>query len=135
MRGNRSGVTSLEFALTLPVFVALLGGIIDSGWLFFEQSALDASAHLGCRVGSTYDSGVNDADIKTVYSKTESAIRNGMKDSLVDCNGCTVTVETLYSIPGRSLRCTIRNSYEPLVGTFPPMDLQSIVIVRMEVQR
>ena len=135
MRLRRSGTTALEFALTLPVFMVLFGGVIDCGWLFFEQSALDSSTHLGCRMGALLDSGVNDVTLNTVKANTISMIKNSMTQADLGCNSCSVTIETLYSNPARSLRCTTENDYEPLIGVLPAFGLASKAIVRMEIQR
>ena len=56
MIGHRaqSGSTVLEFALTLPLFLLLFSAVIDFGWLFYEQSALDGAIHDGCRKGAYF---------------------------------------------------------------------------------
>lgn len=135
VRAKRGGTTVLEFALTLPIFMLLFGGVIDCGWLFFEQSALDTSTHLGCRNGALSDTGVNDVNLNVVKAATIAAVKSAMTQSALACDGCSVTVETLYSNPARSLRCTTENEYQPLVGVVPPITLASRAIVRMEVQR
>lgn len=48
-RRRRRGQSLVEFALILPVFFLLLGGIIDGSWYVFETSALTNSARQAAR--------------------------------------------------------------------------------------
>jgi Flp pilus assembly protein TadG len=50
-RGRRddAGVTTVEFALVLPVFVLLIGIATYFGWLAFVQSQLDRAANRAAR--------------------------------------------------------------------------------------
>lgn len=49
-RRNEDGQAMLEFALVLPIFLLILCGIIDFGWLFYNQLALNNI----CREGARY---------------------------------------------------------------------------------
>lgn len=48
----RRGSQAVEFALVLPVIVALFAGIIDLGWYFSVDVALRAAVRDGLRTGS-----------------------------------------------------------------------------------
>ncbi|HEV3033086.1 MAG TPA: TadE/TadG family type IV pilus assembly protein [Polyangia bacterium] len=55
--GRRSacrGGAALEFALILPLFLAILFGIIDYGWYFYQRYALVAAIRDGVRYGATF---------------------------------------------------------------------------------
>lgn len=46
---NEKGQAMVEFALLLPILLILLLGIIDFGWLFYNQLALNNSCREGAR--------------------------------------------------------------------------------------
>ena len=39
--GREDGQSMVEFALILPIFLLILCGIIDFGWLFYNQLSLN----------------------------------------------------------------------------------------------
>lgn len=46
---SEKGQAMLEFALILPILLALVCGIIDFGWIFYHQSELNNCAREGAR--------------------------------------------------------------------------------------
>lgn len=134
-RRQRRGANALEFALTLPIFFSFFSGIIDCGWLFFQQSALDSAVHEGCRRGATLDPGVNNINLYTLQSTTDTAITSAMSQAGVACVDCGVEIRQLYSYPATSLRCAVSNTFTPLIGVMPVNTLTSVAVVRMEIQR
>lgn len=46
------GATAVEFALTAPAFLALVGGVIEVGLLLFAQVALQHGVEAGARCAS-----------------------------------------------------------------------------------
>ena len=132
---RRSGANLLEFALTLPVFISLMLGMIEFGWFFFQKAALDAAVHIGCRQGAVLDPGTNDTALATNLAITEQDIKDVMQENGVTCDNCTVAIVDLYNIPARSLACTVSQQYTPLVGVISSIPINSRAIVRMEIQR
>lgn len=49
-KDRESGQAMVEFALVLPILLLIVCGIIDFGWLFFNQLSLDNA----CREGARY---------------------------------------------------------------------------------
>lgn len=49
---SRRGSNAVEFALTMPLQVVLLAGIVDYGWFFHQQLVLHDAVRTGTRVGS-----------------------------------------------------------------------------------
>ena len=93
-RRKEDGQAMLEFALVLPIFLLILCGIIDFGWLFYNQLALNNICREGARyavvntapnhstddiihhidnyIEGTYTLG--DVDITVVYSKPNDPV-------------------------------------------------------------
>jgi Flp pilus assembly protein TadG len=80
-RMNR-GNTAVEFALTLPVFMLLIVGIVEFGWLFFMQHTLQHATREGTRlalVGGQISAGGNVLSreasiIRTIREKAATAV-------------------------------------------------------------
>ena len=49
MRKSEAGQSMVEMALVLPILLLLVGGIMDFGWLFYNQLALTNAAREGAR--------------------------------------------------------------------------------------
>jgi len=49
LKNNRRGQAMVEFALVLPILLLLLCGIIDFGWLYYNQITLNNAAREGAR--------------------------------------------------------------------------------------
>src|SRR5690606_30089535 len=49
---NRFGAHAVEFALIMPVLVAIVGGVIDYGWLFWREALAINALREGARAGS-----------------------------------------------------------------------------------
>lgn len=52
MSRSRRGAEALEFALTLPILLILVSGLIDFGWYFYQQSRLHDAVRYGARAGA-----------------------------------------------------------------------------------
>ncbi len=51
-RKSRAGGAALEFALILPVLVAIITGTMDYGWYFFQESLVINALREAIRIGS-----------------------------------------------------------------------------------
>ncbi len=52
MRGRRRGATALEYALLLPVLMALMFGVVDWCWYLFEWMTITRAAGQGLRLAT-----------------------------------------------------------------------------------
>jgi len=52
IRDPRRGAAAVEFALVLPVFIAILMGAIDYGYYFFSDQIVTNAAREGARAGT-----------------------------------------------------------------------------------
>jgi len=136
-RTRKSGATALEFALIAPVFFAMIFGMIDVGWMFFVQAAMDSSIHMGCRQASMVDPGINEIDLHKVYQKGKSSVLLSMDQLGLNCNTtCKVTLTAFGTNPGRGVQCVVERPYTPLIGlTFGTVMLRSQTAIRLEWQR
>jgi Flp pilus assembly protein TadG len=136
-RRNRRGSEAIELGLIMPIFALLLMAMMDVSWLFFHQSALDASANIGCRAGALIDPGENDENLAYLEFVAQEALINALIDNGTgSCDGtCSTSVSTFGSTPGRSLLCQIDRDVEPLLGVvISPMTIDSTQVVRLEWQ-
>src|SRR5689334_18957912 len=52
-RRAERGVAAVEFALVLPLFLAVVFGVIEYGWVFYQKFNLASAIRDGLRVGVT----------------------------------------------------------------------------------
>ena len=139
LRRKRRGANAIEFALTLPVFLLIISGIIDFSWFAYQRSIMKTASMEGCRSASMVDPGESDIAISGVVSTGQTQMRErviAMGGGNLCTNGCVTTVEFLSTAPGRSLKCTIVGEYQPLWGmAVDDIGVTSTSITLMEWQR
>ena len=116
---NRRGNAALEFALILPVFIALVFGGIDYSWLLLQKMSLQDSVSAGCKAGS-----MSMMDIYTdPYAEAEGHITRALEASpLLACgDGCVVlAVDSILTTPSLPwIDCRVTLPYRPLTGIVP----------------
>ena len=84
-RRREDGQAMLEFALVLPIFLLILCGIIDFGWLFYNQLALNNICREGARyaVVNTAEDHSTDEIMRHIENYIESAYSVGEVDITV----------------------------------------------------
>jgi Flp pilus assembly protein TadG len=122
-RRNESGATAVEFALISIPFLALLGAILELGFLFMGSVALDnamASATRRIRTGELKNASNADAGAKeTNRLAFRDEICDGMGIMATDCKAkLTVDVRTAAQFNNVNVPNPIQN------GTFSPGALQ-----------
>lgn len=131
---SRRGATVVEFALTLPVFLALVFGLIDFGLYFAGQAMLDSLT------GSTCESG---AELDPLFFDVKEQTRLGIEGGLgslpfLSCadSTCEITVEMDGVAPSQVLFCKATVQFQGVTGFTPlPERLGSSSVQRMEWQR
>lgn len=109
----RAGV-AVEFALTLPVLLLLLAGVMDYGWYFFVQAGVQSAAADAVRMGVDADGGVDPGAL------AEAAATDVLEDAGLPCLGACSVIASVEVQPGyRLLRVVVDRPYEPLVGLVP----------------
>lgn len=111
----RRGGAVLEFALSLPVLVTLLTGILDYGWFFHQRTALLDAAKDATRMGVAADRGENPV------TSTETMARLILEDTGIGCSGgdCEVDVVAHTLDELHVITTTIRRTFEAPAGLVP----------------
>lgn len=94
---NEDGQAMVEFALCLPILLLILCGIIDFGWMFYNQLALNNV----CREGARY------AVVNTAEDHSTDAIERHI-ESVIAAN---------YSIGEVELGVTYSQPTDPTAGS------------------
>jgi Flp pilus assembly protein TadG len=133
-KGKRNqGNAAVEFALTLPIFIILVIGIIEFGWYFFVQHTLQYATREGMRValvGRTI-TGMDRKNfiIKTIQDNAELAVKRDAvavsiykvdpNNNFTDPNSWQGTQDP--GLPGDFMRVRSEYNYKfftPLIGGF-----------------
>ena len=112
-KGNgEDGQAMVEFALILPIFLLILCGIIDFGWLFYNQLSLNNA----CREGARYAvvNTADNADTQSIINHIENTTTTVFANDGVDI---TVT----YSSPADPTSGDITVSMEADISFFTPV--------------
>jgi Flp pilus assembly protein TadG len=115
---TRRGASALEFALTLPVIVAVLAGILEYGWYLFQLSNVVHALRDGTRIGVTVPS----TDETGAAARAEAharAVLDGLGVPCTDGGGCNVTATIAAAEDVDTLTMAIEVDYEPIVGLLP----------------
>ena len=85
LKRKEDGQAMLEFALVLPIFLLILCGIIDFGWMFYNQLALNNICREGARyaVVNTADDHTTDEILRHIDNYIESTYSLGDVDVTV----------------------------------------------------
>ncbi len=109
---REDGQAMVEFALILPIFLLILCGIIDFGWLFYNQLSLNNA----CREGARY------AVVNTAENADTLAIINHIENTTTTVfanDGIDISVT--YSSPGDPTSGDIEVSMEAEISFFTPV--------------
>lgn len=109
---REDGQAMVEFALVLPIFLLILCGIIDFGWLFYNQLSLNNA----CREGARYAvvNTAENADTQAIINHIENATTTVFAKDGVD-------IRVSYSSPGDPTSGDITVSLEADISFFTPV--------------
>lgn len=95
---KEDGQAMAEFALVFPILILVVCGIIDFGWMFFNQLTLQNATNVAARSGVVsydYNGGDKTKLTKQISQTVENNLINGMDDNL--------NVDVNFSNPGEPL--------------------------------
>lgn len=82
MKKREKGQSEVEFALVLPILLLIVCGILDFGWLFYNQLSVENACREGARVGCV---NAQDAHLdQIVTDKVEAILPKNLKSVVVD---------------------------------------------------
>lgn len=125
-RRQRRGSNAVEFALTLPVYLALFFGITDYGWYFSQRMKSSMVARDASRAASLVPLG---EDVESAgEAQGTTSLAAAQLQGTVDC-------VLAGSSPEQRVTCTTLVSFVPLIGMVPvPDNLNAALTMRMEEQ-
>jgi Flp pilus assembly protein TadG len=134
---SRRGGNAIEFALTLPLFLTILLGLMDYGYLFAMQAGIDNVTAMSCRDGAMVDPSKSSP---IAAANAEFAARSPMFCGGGACSWLASDLSTGdYAVPNRTLKCQVSRSMVPLIGFLPPSmyppTISSVSYYRLEWQR
>lgn len=102
---QRSGVTTVEFALVAPILFLIIMGMIELSRGYMVSHLLTNAAHDGCRVGSL--GGKANTDVNTAV--TNALVSTGIRSStvLVQVNGSSGDVSSAASGDDVTVRVSV----------------------------
>src|SRR5688572_30505588 len=126
VRGRRpserdSGASAVEFALLLPVLMAVLFGIVNFGRAYAQKIELTAAAREGARTMAIKK---NEADARTTVKNAAPSFVPAIADG-------DITISTSTCPPNTSVTVTVTRSftYDFLVLSLPS-DLKGVGVMR-----
>ena len=109
---REDGQSMVEFALILPIFLLILCGIIDFGWLFYNQLSLNNACREGARYAVVHTE--ENADTQAIINHIENLSTNVFAN-----DGVEITVT--YSAPSDPTAGDITVSVEADISFFTPV--------------
>ena len=121
LRKNERGTSLIEFALVLPILLALVIGIIEFGWLFNGYITITGAAREGARVAVV---GKDDLIVTVV------------KNHLDHLQIVNLSIDPGSAVPGEERAVVVSGNLPLLTGFFPfidnPFPLQATATMRQE---
>ena len=135
-RNPRRGANAIEFALTVPLFVALVAAIFEFGWMFFMRSTVIHAVRDGCRAGAV----VPRDEVPSPAEVAQTKMTEFLGGYSIDCRGaeerCGITVTTSGVYPYETMNCSLDIAYAPIIGLIPHPDrLGAKSVIMFEIQQ
>ena len=136
IKSSRHGATALEFALTLPLFVALVAAIMEYSWMFYMRSTVIHAVRDGCRAGAVIPWNESPSPNEVAQQRMTSFLAGYSIDCRGDSERCGITVTSEGESPYETMNCALSIAYEPLLGLLPaPTKLGAGSVVMYEIQQ
>ena len=135
----RRGSNTIEFALLLPVFVAVIAFAFEYSFYFYMRASAMNAVRTGCRVGAV----IPPESAHSPSSTAEDAIKDNMSSSgffNIDCTAldddrCEISVSEDGDIPTQTLTCSMSMAYPSLTGLIPvPSAVEARSVQLLEIQ-
>ena len=125
----RRASEAIEFALSLPVILFALSGLIDFGWYYWQQAALFESVRFGARIGAVTEQ--DDGPL----ARAELAVAQQLAQSGVPFTPTLSTVFLTDPTGDQLIQVDATGTYVGLWNlVLAPYELHARVAMRMEEQ-
>lgn len=129
---NEKGQSIVEMAISLPIILLILCGIIDFGWIFSNQLILNNCSRESARYGAVHATDTN--VYQNVTNKAKAVVPDFLKEKI------TVTTSFSNALMPRSGDITVTVSTSitaltPIAGVFTSgesLNLSSKVVMKAE---
>lgn len=117
-RRRRRAAHLVEFALTLPVWLLLILGILEFGWAFYQRGLLGFANERACRAVAVHMR-------QDVPSSRASALADGVANTALAsfpggaCADCSVSLDLQGAPPHQVVRCAMRRDLARLTPIIP----------------
>ena len=129
-RERQQGASLVEFAVVMPLFLLLLFGVIESGYLFAQLNETRNAAREGARIA------VVD------YGDSSAIVGETCNRATLTAGGATIAISTTGDVtdpisdPTASVTVEVNKSYDSITGFLDPFfqgnSLDSSVTMRVE---
>lgn len=119
LRRDESGLATVEAAISLPVLLFVLFGIMEAGLLIYNYHLLHRACHEAARYCSLYSSGEKTCK-DNVSAVVDSALRDKSgKSLLISATVESPEISITHPSPGSSLvSVTMTGTYKTIVGGY-----------------
>ncbi|TNE92043.1 MAG: pilus assembly protein [Deltaproteobacteria bacterium] len=139
IRRHRRGGNAIEVALTMPVFLAAIFGLMDYAWYFYNEAMSIEATRQGCRVGAVVPNPNGDSSPYPTETAAADFINGELQSTGIRSSNVAVTydgswtsasataeainVAQVTSLLGfEMLQCDTYLEFTPLVGLVPTPD-------------
>lgn len=112
-RNHRRGANALEFALLLPVLLAMLFGVFEMSYYFNRYMVVSAAARDGARRAAMVPEGSD-------QQAEAEAVVFAYLEKLDQKGDASVTTSVLGEAPNRVITVRVDRTYHPLAGGYIP---------------
>jgi Flp pilus assembly protein TadG len=132
---DRRGSNAVEFALTMPILILIIAGIVDYGWFFSQHQIVVTAVREASRAAALTP---EDGD---AVAEAQARAQAVLTQAGMDASAATVTTTFSGAPPDVLVEVEVSTDFEPLMGTLAtlgtnvyPSQLRARLVARMEDQ-
>ena len=127
LKRSTEGQSLVEFALVLPILIALILGMIEFGWILNGKITLTSAAREGARAAIVCES-IGDAQTKAEAAVANSVGASSLSD--VDTKVPTFNIGT----ENRNAIVTVTANIKPIIGLFVGSEVNLTAKAEMRIE-
>lgn len=124
LKKNESGQALVEFALVLPILIALILGMIEFGWILNGEITLTSAAREGARTAIIYESA----------TQASTAVQNAVRNSSMSSSLTDVTASTSFDDTTNTAIINATAKIKPIIGLFFNTDIDLSAKAQMRIE-